>query len=127
MKMFKNDVVEVEVDMDSLKVVDLKNDKEFKSSSKSNVFKILYELGMNIGDISRLCESHYSFVYGVIERKCEMRKKKESKSEVIRKMVLEGKSCGEISKELNSNYSFVFSVVKKYKGSKEYEEKVNMK
>lgn len=91
-----------------------------KGVSKSQLFKDMYDQGITVGDISKITESHYSFVYGVISSSRELEKKPtESKSDVIRKMVDEGKNPGEISKILNSNYSFVFSVVKKYKSEKE--------
>ena len=113
----------VEFDLVELFVKNLNNEKSkvVKCKNKSEVFRVLYDLGMNVNEISREGGCHFSFVYGVVSKGCKMREKKsESKSDVIRKMVLDGKSCGEISKELNSNYSFVFSVVKKYKNSDEY-------
>lgn len=91
-----------------------------KGVAKSEIFRKMYDDGISVGDISKITESHYSFVYGVISSSREIVKKDEvSKSDVIRKMVDEGKTVGQISKELNSNYSFVFSVVKKYKSMKE--------
>lgn len=128
LKEFKNEVVEVKFSVEDLKVKNLKEEgaKFVKVKSKSELFKTLYDLGMEICDIARECESHYSFVYGVISNSREnVRKvKTESKSDIIRKMFDEGKTPGEISKELNSNYSFVFSVVKKYKSTKEVQNEV---
>lgn len=90
---------------------------------KSDLFRQMYDQGMNVGDISKVTDCHYSFVYGVISESREIVKKEgESKSDKIRSLVDQGKSAGEIAKELNSNYSFVFSVVKKYK--KDSEKKV---
>lgn len=87
-----------------------------KGASKSDLFRQMYDGGMTVGDISKVTESHYSFVYGVISSSRELEKKEgESKSDIIRKMAAEGKTAGQIAKELNSNYSFVHSVVKKYK------------
>lgn len=91
------------------------------SDSKSDLMRKLYENGKSVSDISKLLNSHYSFVYGVIDRYSDgnIRKEvKESKSDVIRNMWDKNMSVGEISKELNSNYSYVFSVVKKYRESK---------
>ena len=108
----------VEVDIEK-KVVKKNSEKPKSFNSKSEVFKNLYELGMEINEISNLTNSHYSFVYGVIQNKCQMRKStKNTKSDEIRKLSDSGKNPGEIAKILNSNYSFVFSVVKKYKQQK---------
>jgi transposase-like protein len=97
-------------------------EKVLKGISKSDLFREMYDGGLTVGDISKITECHYSFVYGVISSSRELEKKEgESKSSVIRRMVDEGKNPGQISKELNSNYSFVFSVVKKYKMEKEKE------
>ncbi len=93
--------------------------------NKSNMFREMYEQGMSVAEISKETGSHYSYVYGVIQRLCNKKgeevrhERKESKSDTIRAMVDEGMTTGQIAKELNSNYSFVHSVVKKYKESKE--------
>jgi transposase len=89
--------------------------------NKSDMFREMYDSGMSVAEIARETGSHYSYVYGVIQRLCnkrgeEVRKeRKASVSDTIRAMVDEGKTVGQIAKELNRNYSFVFSVVKKYK------------
>lgn len=119
MKKFKvNEKLMVAVDIEKKQVV--QNDgKPKKYDSKSQVFKELYDLGVDIADISRLTDSHYSFVYGVVSSKCKMRDtNKVSKSDKIRDLADAGKTPGEIAKELNANYSFVFSVVKKHKSQK---------
>ena len=86
--------------------------------SKSELFRCMYDAGMEISEISKECGSHYSFVYGVISSSRDIRKvEKTSKSDIIREMAAAGKTAGQIAKELNSNYSFVFGVVKKYKNS----------
>lgn len=91
-----------------------------KGVSKSQMFKELYDSGISVGDISKITECHYSFVYGVISESREIVKKDTvSKSDTIRQMYENGMTTGEISKKLNSNYSFVFSVIKKYKKDKE--------
>lgn len=89
--------------------------------SKSEKMRQLYDLGLNVSDISKILESHYSFVYGVIDRYSDgnIRKvERVTKSDIIRKKYDEGLTIGEISKEMNTNYSYVFSVVKKYRESK---------
>lgn len=95
------------------------NGKKVEFSSKSNMMCYLYENGISISDIQRFTNCHYSFVYGVIERKCGIVKgeKKESASDTIRSMSDEGMKVGDIAKQLNKNYSFVFGVVKKHKES----------
>lgn len=114
---FKNDSVELEISVDDLVVV--MNDAKATFKSKSELFKFLYESGLEINEISKLTGSHYSFVHGVIDRKCQRRKaNKTSKSDLIRNLSDSGMTPGEIAKELNSNYSFVFSVVKKHVSNK---------
>ena len=117
---FNQNSVSVEFDMETLIVKNLIDEKstEIKCISKSDLFRKLYDFGLEISEISKQCNSHYSFVYGVISSTRDIRKvEKTSKSDIIRQMFKDGKKVGEISKELNSNYSFVFSVVKKYKSS----------
>lgn len=108
------------IDMEKLSVrfKDAKKDVVFKT--KSAMFRALYEHGMDIADIARQTNSHYSFVYGVVSSSCEMRKSnKVTKSDKIRELAAAGKTPGQIAKELNSNYSFVHTVVKKWKESQE--------
>ena len=96
--------------------------KRLKDETKSDWFVRLYKSGKTVGEISKLTESHYSFVYGVIESKVGIEKTtKDSKSNKFRELFDQGKTVGEIAKETNSNYSFVFSVIKKYKKSKKSE------
>jgi DNA invertase Pin-like site-specific DNA recombinase len=122
MKNFKTSNCEVQFSVEELCAKNLKlaDSKKVTVKSKSELFRTLYDMGMEICEIARECGSHYSFVYGVISASREVRTvDKTSKSDEIRKMVDEGKTPGEIAKLLNSNYSFVFSVVKKYRASKE--------
>ena len=92
---------------------------EKEGISKSQKFRKLYELGMEVKDIAKTMNSHYSFVYGVIERgfgevKSE-RKSKKSKSERMKEMYDEGKTIGQISRELETNYSYTWRVINKYR------------
>jgi DUF438 domain-containing protein len=119
-KLFKNEKCSVSFDMETMEVRSLLDEpgKVTKCVSKSDMFRKLYDFGMEINEIALNCESHYSFVYGVISSSRETRKvEKSSKSDEIRKLFSEGKTVGDIAKLLNSNYSFCFSVVKKYKES----------
>lgn len=114
----KEVVNEITFDLKGL-TVKVGKGKEKVVKSKSDLFRTLYDNGVDISVISKECDSHYSFVYGVISSSREVRKtEKESKSDVFRKMFDEGKKVGEIAKETNSNYSYVFGVIKKYKESK---------
>lgn len=90
---------------------------------KSEVFRVLYDRGMDIGEISKKCGSCYSFVYSRIKEFClkrkeEVRTKKSSgssKAALIKVMWDQGKTIGEISFELRTNYSYVWDVVDKYR------------
>lgn len=120
---FKTENCNVEFDMEKMTFKNLSEEKSksVKCSSKSKMFEMMYDAGMEICEISKQTESHYSFVYGVISNNREVRKVvKETKSGKIRQLTDEGKKPGEIAKLLNSNYSFVFGVVKKYKNSEDY-------
>lgn len=119
---FEKENVKVEYDLEALTLKDLSVEKSKKITckSKSEFFRTIYDMGVDVCDISRICNAHYSFVYGVISSSREIRKvEKKSKSDDIRRLFDDGKTPGEIAKLLNSNYSFVFSVVKKYKESKQ--------
>lgn len=120
MKKFESTTAKVNYSMEELKVQDasIKDAPVVTCKSKSEMFRLMYDYGMEVCEISKTCDSHYSFVYGVISSNRDMRTvEKSSKSDDIRKLAAEGKTPGEIAKILNSNYSFVFSVVKKYKAS----------
>ena len=109
-----NENTTVSLDIEKLQLA-INDEKPKTKKSKSQIFKELYELGMDIAEVSKFTKSHYSFVYGVISNKCEMREtNKITKSDKIRELADQGKTPGQIAKELNSNYSFVFSVVKKH-------------
>lgn len=121
MKNFTTNLTNVNFEMETLTIQDMRNklNKKVVVKTKSEMFRIMYDYNMEICEIAKQTESHYSFVYGVISASREVREiVKTSKSDEIRKMFDDGKTPGEISKLLNSNYSFVFSVVKKYKNSK---------
>lgn len=93
--------------------------------SKSELMRQMYDSGINVSEISKKMNCHYSYVYGVIQRHCNKTSQEirhnstTSKSDEIRRLFDENLTVGQIAKQLNSNYSFVFSVVKKYKESKQ--------
>lgn len=126
MKKFMSDNANVEFDVERLAYRDLKgpDQDEHIVVSKSELFRQLYDLGMEVNEIAREAGSHYSFVHGVISKSRTMRTaKKFSKSDAIRDLAVMGMTPGDIAKELNSNYSFVFSVVKAYKSTPEFEKR----
>lgn len=120
MNNFKTETANVNYNMETLTVQNLnaENQPLVVCKSKSEMFRNMYDMGMEVCEIAKVAGSHYSFVYGVISSSREVRQvEKSSKSDEIRRLVDEGKKPGEIAKLLNSNYSFVFSVVKKYKST----------
>ena len=123
----------VSIDLENLKFKNhnVEGAKTETVVSKSELFRKMYDAGLEICEIAKECESHYSFVYGVISNSREIRQvKKASVSDEIRRLADEGKKPGEIAKELNRNYSFVFGVVKKHnaaKAAQQTEETVEVK
>lgn len=110
----------VKVDLDALKLKGPKDEKYIEVKSKSELFRQLYDRGLEIADIARETGSHYSFVYGVISNSREMRETtKVTKSDMIRELADKGMTPGEIAKQLNSNYSFVHGVVSKHRKAQE--------
>lgn len=121
MKTFKTETANVKYSLEELKFQDLnvKDSKTEVVKSKSELFRKMYDAGMEICEIVAESGSHYSFVYGVISNSRQLRTvTKTSASDEIRKMADEGKTPGDIAKALNKNYSFVFGVVKKHNASK---------
>jgi transposase len=117
----KSNTVKVEFDLEALTIGSA--DQLVKCASKSDLFRKMYDAGMEISEVARECGSHYSFVYGVISASREVRQvSTESKSDKIRDLADLGMTVGAIAKELQSNYSFVFSVVKKHKATKASQE-----
>lgn len=97
-------------------------EKVLKSeASKSNKMKELFDMGLEIKEISSLMNVRYNFVYNVISNYCNVNgikvesTKKEGKKDQIIQLFLAGKSNKEISIELKTNYNYVFNVIKAYK------------
>ena len=91
-----------------------------KCKSKSDMFRKMYNDGLDIADIAHMTHSHYSFVHGVVKRSCKIREKNEtSKADIIRQMYDDGITVSNISKELLTNYSYVHTIVKQYKTKKD--------
>lgn len=92
------------------------NGEIYSYASKSKMFVELHLRGYTVGEIAKETQSHYSFVYGVIDKHVGVtRQPKNSKADIIRTLAIRGMTPGQIAKELNSNYSYVHSVVKKFK------------
>ena len=107
----------IKIDVEKLSI-EFENE-HYQLKTKSELFRKMYDLNFEIAEIAKKTNSHYSFVYGVIQNSREIRKTtKSSKSDEFRKLYESGKTVGEIAKTTNSNYSFVFSVIKKYKNQK---------
>lgn len=122
MEKFTSDMANVSYSVAELKVKNnlVEGAKTITCKSKSELFRTMYDFGMEVCEIAKTCDSHYSFVYGVVSSNREMRKVvKESSSDEIRRLAATGLKPGEIAKQLNKNYSFVFSVVKKWKATQE--------
>ena len=97
---------------------------EAEGSKSSKMIK-LYNAGMEVGDIAKLMDVRYNFVYNVVSNDCrkagtEVRvtRKQGSVKESIIELIKEGKSNTEISKELSVNYNYVFKVRKEFGAAK---------
>ena len=107
-----------------MKKEEMKQVLEGEGSKSSKMIK-LYNAGMEVGDIAKLMDVRYNFVYNVVSNDCRkngvavrvMRKQGLVKQEII-ELVKEGKSNTEISKELSVNYNYVFKVRKEFGAAK---------
>lgn len=90
-------------------------------SSKSSKIKEMFDIGLEVKEISSILEIRYQFSYNVISNYINMNNieviedKKVSKKEDIINLYLNGKSNKEISIEMKVNYNYVFKVLKEYK------------
>lgn len=89
--------------------------------SKSSKMKELYNGGVEIGEIARLLNVHYSFVYNVIKKAAKkegkevrVSSKHGSKKTEIVALIQQGKSNIEISRETGYSYNYVFKIRKDY-------------
>lgn len=89
--------------------------------SKSQKMKDLFDLGLEVKEISQLMAVRYNFVYNVVSNYCNMNgiavesAEKTGKKDQIIELFLAGKSNKEIAIELKTNYNYVFNVLKQYK------------
>lgn len=88
--------------------------------NKSQKILSLYELGIEISEISKLLEIRYNFSYNVISNHCiktgtEIRKtNKVNKKQLVIELLQQNKSNIEIARELQTNYNYVCKIVKEY-------------
>ena len=107
-----------------MKKEEMKQVLEGEGSKSSKMIK-LYNAGMEVGEIAKLMDVRYNFVYNVVSNDCRkngvavrvMRKQGSVKQGII-VLVKEGKSNTEISKELSVNYNYVFKVRKEFGAAK---------
>lgn len=93
--------------------------------SKSRMFQIMAEdYGYTAGNIAKMCDAHYSFVFGVLKRlnlagsnSTVERPQVETKSSQMIKLYENGMKPSQIAKELNAHPSHVYAVIGKYKKS----------
>ena len=110
--------------MDSVKVSPKKVDNVVNNEtlSKSKKMIELFELGLEVKEISNILGTRYNFVYNVVSNYCRVnrvetvtQRNTESKKDKIVEMFKQGKSNKEISIELRTNYNYVFNTLKEYK------------
>lgn len=101
---------------------------ESKKYSKSSCIKGLFNIGLEVKEISNNLGIIYNMCYNVISNYIVMngvevvKEKKIGKKDIIIKMLEEGKTNMEICKELMSNYNYVLKVKKEWLLSKEVKE-----
>ena len=107
----------IDVEELTFKHDEMKRKKTCKS--KSEFFVELYNAGLSISEVSKMTQSHYSFVHSVITKRCELRPpiKVESKADKIRKLYDEGMKVHEISKQLQTNYSYCHTIVRNHRAT----------
>lgn len=90
--------------------------------SKSAKMRGLFDLGLDIKDISEACGVRYNFVYNVISNYVNIndidveKTQTSGKKDMILSLHLEGKTKTEISKLLKTNYNYVYKVIKDFQG-----------
>lgn len=89
--------------------------------SKSSKMIVLYNAGVEIGEIAKEMGVRYNFVYNVVSNNCringiELRTQKRgdgtSKKDIVIQMLSEGKECTEISAALKTNINYVYKIRK---------------
>jgi DNA-binding NarL/FixJ family response regulator len=89
--------------------------------SKSQKMKDMFDLGLDVKQITAHMQVRYNFVYNVISNYVNMngltveKEAKAGKKEQIIAMFLDGKSNKEIAIDLKTNSNYVFNVLKAYK------------
>lgn len=89
--------------------------------SKSQKMKDLFQLGLEVKEISTVMGVRYNFVYNVISNQIiveglEVEKSvKTSKKDLVKELFVQGKSTKEIAIELKTNYNYIYKIVKELK------------
>lgn len=120
-----NSETEEVISVDVVNKIITTNQGEYKCDSKSHMFQIMAEdFKMTAGQIAKMCDAHYSFVFGVLKRlnlagsgSTIERPKTETKSSKMIELFEQGMKCSQIAKELNAHPSHVYAVIGKYKKS----------
>lgn len=102
-------------------------EESYTYTSKSQLFRVLYSLGLYVNEIRDLTGSHYSFVYGIVcgaGRDVKPTDRTQTKAYHIEQLYQQGLSVSEIAKQISTNYSYVFTVVKKYRSTHDLEQGV---
>lgn len=93
--------------------------------SKSSKMKQLFQLGLEVKEISVLLGVRYNFVYNVISNQVIIEglevetTKQSSKKDQVRELFNQGKTNKEISIELKTNYNYIYKLVKEIKSEQE--------
>jgi DNA-binding NarL/FixJ family response regulator len=98
-------------------------------TSKSSKMKDLFNLGYEVGEISKLMDVRYNFVYNVVSNYVitngieVVKKEGSSKKDKVWALLDEGKTVKEIAIELKTNYNYVYKLRKDWIQSVEEEVK----
>lgn len=124
---------ESSVDANVEDVKQIVGDVQKQKLSKSKAMLQLYHLGFFVGDIAKLLNVRYNFVYNVVSDKVGTIRKKQnkveqSKSQRIRQLYRDGYGVSDICRQLAEegtyvNYNHAYSVVRKEKQKIAQEEK----
>jgi transposase len=109
---------------------EVQNIIENETLSKSSKIKNLFDLGLEIKDISELLGIRYNFSYNVISNYVitndieVVKEERESKKDKVIELHVKGLTNIQISKELKTNYNYIYKIIKEYKMGQEKEKEV---
>jgi hypothetical protein len=120
-----------------VKVENLENEiikiTENVTTSKSLKMKELFQLGLDVKEISVIMKVRYNFVYNVISNQIIVEslvvetEKVESKKDLVKVLFNQGKSNKEIAIELKTNYNYIYKLTKELKDEIELENQKEVK